>query len=340
MNDKLSPDTEHHIKQLVQEIAGSHQLDDELRRELQGHIEDKLLGYMRGDETVTEADAFVLAREHFGDEQHLRELLGAAMPHPNLTRRVLAFVLVLSLLWIAMGFVQDTLYGMLPGSGLAIASMLSFLSLYVCWRILRRWRAAEVCEAPQWFERWPAWHLGAACLGIVLLDLAVYLFRAWVFFSLPSLPLEPFHLLQAVEMLFHNLAGWIYLALSGVVCVWWCRLERAPWRRVFRMVLVFSLLLWALGQGTSLLTLSTGSDIVQVLLSANPGQFQVIPMASYFTFELDGIRFGILPRLDGFLLLAFFAGWLEIVLLPTLGAGLFWKLQQRRAGRASALAAP
>jgi hypothetical protein len=56
----------------------AHNLDEEIRAELYSHMEDKLLGYLSGGEKVTEEDAFILVREHFGNPAVIRSLLQEA----------------------------------------------------------------------------------------------------------------------------------------------------------------------------------------------------------------------------------------------------------------------
>ena len=75
MPESISPETTESIRALCRQISVAHDLDDEIQRELFTHMEDKLLGYLSGEEKVTEKDAFILMREHFGDPVVIRELL-------------------------------------------------------------------------------------------------------------------------------------------------------------------------------------------------------------------------------------------------------------------------
>ncbi len=58
-------------------ITKSYDLDTDVRDELCDHIEDRLLDYREEHKTLSEEDAFVLVREHFGDPAEVRKLLGA-----------------------------------------------------------------------------------------------------------------------------------------------------------------------------------------------------------------------------------------------------------------------
>jgi hypothetical protein len=63
------------IRSLCHELAEKRGLSDEVREELCGHMEDKLMGYLKGEERVSVEDALVLVRAHFGDAERVgREL--------------------------------------------------------------------------------------------------------------------------------------------------------------------------------------------------------------------------------------------------------------------------
>jgi len=67
MEHELTPDGQEAIERLSYEIAMRRRLDFDGRKEIAGHIEDKVLGYLDGEESLTEEDALLLAREHFGE---------------------------------------------------------------------------------------------------------------------------------------------------------------------------------------------------------------------------------------------------------------------------------
>ena len=52
MDDPLTPETQQRIRALCGEIAVAHDVDPELREELRGHVEDKILAYLAGEEAV------------------------------------------------------------------------------------------------------------------------------------------------------------------------------------------------------------------------------------------------------------------------------------------------
>ena len=75
MHNSLDSSTQKKLEELCRIVSVGHDLDPEIQEELHGHMEDKLLAYLNGEETVTEDDAFILVREHFGDPSALKGLL-------------------------------------------------------------------------------------------------------------------------------------------------------------------------------------------------------------------------------------------------------------------------
>ena len=99
MTDRLKPDTREAMQALCRKISVAHNLDAEIQEELYGHMEDKLLAYLDGEEAVSEQDAFILVREHFGDPSTLKGLLQdvhAYEAHVSLARRLAAAAIVTS----------------------------------------------------------------------------------------------------------------------------------------------------------------------------------------------------------------------------------------------------
>lgn len=75
MTHSISPRIQEEIYFLCSQISITNSLDPEVAEELKGHMEDKLLAYMDGEEQLTEQDAFILVREHFGDPMVIEGLL-------------------------------------------------------------------------------------------------------------------------------------------------------------------------------------------------------------------------------------------------------------------------
>jgi len=372
MAEHLSPSVQAQIRELAEEIAGAEALSEELRQELAGHIEDKLLGYMRGEETVSEADAFLLAREHFGDRQDLRESLGVERPSAYTQRYVVFFgglvllvnfvavlfmtyyllwpwlaylvavVLLSPLVWMGLRLLEDLrtaepgrplrmsylllrrvlslvllLHLLSVAQGVAagfwfwlgveevflstfLVAVLLFLSLLLVWRLLVRWKAAEQRSSSAWFLRWEPRHFLWACLGILVMDVLLHHYNAWIFgypHEVPEVGTAGLGYPALFALLFLALLTFaLYPVLCGALCVWWCGVADADGRRVAQVVLVFSLVYWGLGLGGSLLSLdvqaSHGFTTLAVLLSF----------------------------------------WSMSIVLYLLGGGLFWLTQRRQRG--------
>lgn len=77
MGEFVSPEAQEAIETMAREISVSHRLDPEIQEELASHMEDKLCGYLSGEERLSEEDALVLVREHFGDPEEVSNLLSA-----------------------------------------------------------------------------------------------------------------------------------------------------------------------------------------------------------------------------------------------------------------------
>jgi hypothetical protein len=75
MHRQLPAPIEEKLRGLCRKIFVGENLDEEVQAELYGHLEDKYLAYMQGEEQITEDDAFILLREHFGDPKVVRGML-------------------------------------------------------------------------------------------------------------------------------------------------------------------------------------------------------------------------------------------------------------------------
>lgn len=82
MAEAPSAAAQERIRSLCRRISVAHDLDAEIQEELYGHMEDKFLAYRSGEEPVTEDDAFILVREHFGSPAVLKDLLRGVHRRP------------------------------------------------------------------------------------------------------------------------------------------------------------------------------------------------------------------------------------------------------------------
>jgi hypothetical protein len=117
MIKSISPQIQAEICTLCDQISVDHSLDSEIRDELRGHMEDKLLSYMNGDDLLTEQDAFILVREHFGNLAAVEGLFKNVYAANSWTLRILIA---------AIGCINTTLgsVGVLSGLYATVAGLL------------------------------------------------------------------------------------------------------------------------------------------------------------------------------------------------------------------------
>ena len=166
MDSSLSSETQFQIRALCEFIAQTEQLGEDVQEELRGHIEDKVIAYMTGAEPVSEDDALMLAKKHFGQPRVLKSLLQSAHPERfglGMGRRIA----VAALASIAAGaltkatraavgilgaVILDPLscqYWLMVGAKLA--GLTGFVTLIL---ILRRARSLAHSSNRPWFVRW------------------------------------------------------------------------------------------------------------------------------------------------------------------------------------------
>jgi hypothetical protein len=75
MHESISPETIQKLDEAARDLSRKHHIDATACKEVRSHMESKLLGYLSDAEKLTEEDAFVLVREHFGEPDHLKHLL-------------------------------------------------------------------------------------------------------------------------------------------------------------------------------------------------------------------------------------------------------------------------
>ncbi len=182
MNTPLNDDTQQKARELARKITVAHDLDPEIQEELYGHIEDKLLAYKSGEERVSDEDAFILVREHFGDAKVIRGLMQEV--HADAAR----YDLVRAFIWIEItmfaakalakgaGAILSVVFwlGLPPGKRTEFMSMFTlpipWLQLVGVFLLLVWWRRNG---ASPWFLRWPLWRMGLALPVLLLLVWAV-----------------------------------------------------------------------------------------------------------------------------------------------------------------------
>ncbi|MBT4485036.1 MAG: hypothetical protein HOC71_15330 [Candidatus Latescibacteria bacterium] len=160
MPEKISSPINKKIQQFCNKISVTYDLDDAIQKELFNHMEDKILDYLNEEVTITEEDAFVLVREHFGDPIHIKKLLKevhGAQAKESLIRRIGAVLAATIAVELLHPFVRD-LYYLLKiiniKSYYIIPLFISDIALpLLLWFILVKWQKGIVAERNVWFQR-------------------------------------------------------------------------------------------------------------------------------------------------------------------------------------------
>ena len=170
MDIQLSSKSEAELRKLAREIGTSRGLDNDAQEELYGHLEDKTLGYLSGEEGVSEADAVLLTREHFGDPGAFPELGTKAEPFRSpvsLPRRLAAAaVLTLSVgvalvavnLLLALCLNSDAAIALLDARQISMIWLRPALNAGAILVVLRVWYTRERRGSRVWYQdRSPLW---------------------------------------------------------------------------------------------------------------------------------------------------------------------------------------
>jgi hypothetical protein len=235
----LSAELESRLREYCDRALGAGELSGDVREELYAHFRDRVLGYLNREDELSEADAFLLAREHFGDPVAVRGMLlneHAADAVPNLYRRMAAGAIVLVLL----EFAGNAFFRLLI--------TVNILSMNTAWLTLvwpifctplaylafRLWQAEASGDNKPWFLRWPP-------LGLAALLLTIYGGVGAVHFD------KVFHLSSVPRL--DTVVGVLVLlnsALQAMLWFWWCCIPlRAP-RLFLHALLGFALYGWPL----------------------------------------------------------------------------------------------
>jgi hypothetical protein len=214
-------------------IAVSHDLDPEIRAELAGHVEDKLIAYLSGQERISEDDAFILVREHFGDPSRIKSLLQDVHrvdAGVSLTRRVCAiatvhfvFITVTSLAsaasWSIAAWSNIAEWDARVSAALypAIICATALVGTWVYWHVLKRWRRREQDGGTNWFQRLPAVKLAAVIAAVL---------GAHAITPSPSMPFDPGIVVPIPPSIFISLAALPVVVACSIyqagLWLWWC----------------------------------------------------------------------------------------------------------------------
>ncbi|GMV90807.1 MAG: hypothetical protein AMXMBFR82_05850 [Candidatus Hydrogenedentota bacterium] len=167
MDKTPSSEIQERLRALCRQITVAEEIDPEIQEELMSHVEDRFNGYLHGKDPITEEDAFLLVREHFGNPAVVKELLQHAHVQEatvSLGRR-LAAIGIVSLICFGIAKLLHTLFIVMGALGFATAITFPPLgSMYVLlayvavacviWATVVYWRRGLRRGRHFWFSRW------------------------------------------------------------------------------------------------------------------------------------------------------------------------------------------
>ncbi|MBI2424312.1 MAG: hypothetical protein HYV27_15885 [Candidatus Hydrogenedentes bacterium] len=249
MAEHFSDETQRQIRELAADIVGSRAADDATGREMQDHVEDKIRAYLDGEERVSEADALILARKHFGNPKRIKAELSAVHPietAPAYSHRLLAFLL----LQFAAGFTLRVLFALMQLQsssewfqwvtwwqlGALAKTVLAYVLIYA---VLARWRKQAQSGRRLWFESWSVPGLCALYFVLPLLNKATDLL--WIFAN-PAFPKDYVPSPAWIQMGYaYGMAFAIPLAVT-ILMLWWCEIKPRNAASGWRVVLLYFVL--------------------------------------------------------------------------------------------------
>ncbi len=250
MPDSLRPDTLERIRALCAKISVSFDLDPDIQEELRGHLEDKLLAYMSGEERLTEDDAFILVREHFGSPAAIKTLFQGVHTqryHAGFARRIVAALAATSGVLIAQSalFLLMTLalilwadrYGVSDAARVFLAVVMATIQAagaVLTGYVLYRWQQRLNEGFQPWFVRWPMPAMAALVIAMALVQRAIPTAHAG-----PLLSFDPYPPAAWVAYLYFVACVETSLVIVCLMWLWWCdRPPRTP------RALVYALAAW------------------------------------------------------------------------------------------------
>ena len=233
MDDSLHQKTRDRIDELCEKISVAYTLDAEIQEELRGHMEDKLLAYLHGQEPLTEDDALLLVREHFGDPAMVKSLLQdvhIVETHVSFARRLVAIIAVYLvymsgasfIISIASGFISlNKFRGITHGLPIPHYEVIIFLSLFPATIIfsctMLYWERKIRAGKRPWFQRWRGTTiisiLGIFAIAKLLVPMPGIVFNR-VLFSPQQLPLVFNKILIVLYF--------VCIVWQAIIWIWWC----------------------------------------------------------------------------------------------------------------------
>jgi len=231
MPEQLSNKAQQKIQRIVDDMIQGGALEEAAGEELRGHLEDKTLAYLTGQQALSEPDALLLAREHLGNASLVRAQLCEVhqpLPVAGLGGRLLSLFMLMFALQIPVYFLSLFVTVYVPW-GRLLEPLVILPSLGLLYLLLRRAREAEGSVRPPWYGRLRPYQMGF---------LTVVLFVAPAFARLlaDALPGElhsatPFPSYPLWMLLMTSLlVGWSVPIFTIFIALWWCGIPKTHFR--------------------------------------------------------------------------------------------------------------
>jgi hypothetical protein len=285
MDKQLSSETVTALRALTREIGDARGLDGDAREELYGHLEDKTLGYMSGEEGLSEADAVLLTRAHFGESVPMDEAVPQANGNPRRVTLLHRVLMVAGVTFVLGSLLQRTAMSLTwtilefdPPQFLVYAIVLVVISGATTWLLailagltLRRWERYVRAGTVLRFDPSNSKHLGAA-IGVV-----VFLVFSFMISALPPPRLSGSS--AAVSQAFSGSVAWLYVGSAvawPLLWIWWFD------RRSGRMKnFAFGALAWAGFQFVFRMVASIATGTVSLTFSTLEGPTTIFDRLAY-----------------------------------------------------------
>jgi len=197
MDKPLSSEIEEQIQVLCNEIASAEGLSEELHVELYGHVEDKLLRYLSGEELLSDEDAFLLAEAHFADRALVRFQMEDVHPVVGATGFIHRLAVPM-MVYLCLIFLYSSVFSLLAfAEGEAISAVTfheviilfsSVSFIFVQFKVLVGWKRRELAGEDLWYQTWSVKKLYTAIviLCVVLSLLSTARILVWLAISDPE----------------------------------------------------------------------------------------------------------------------------------------------------------
>ncbi len=325
MGYALNNDIQQQARELARKITVAHDLDPEIQDELYAHIEDKLLAYKSGEEQISDEDAFILVREHFGDAKVIRGLMQEVHREGiriSMLRRVLALVVATSVFYIVLNIFSGMaqigvalidndgdgpsrlLYqALIKQAFFPVAGTLLFLLLY-------RWKS--MCDPAKlpWFGKWPL----ATLFGLAVVSTTLH----W---ALPTITLFPSatSVGSDYEISLVQALGTLPLFAICTAWLWWTGSAKGGLVQLFGVGIIWAL--YSFGQHLGRATITIGSGELPDTIYEKLGKMEWSGVIfSYYT---------AVNRTTPYMLLSVLILWTFVAVLCTLFYYLGHRARQR-----------